>query len=796
MKRILSLLVLLIFCGYAAAQENYDNSAWRQAGKIRRDYINRLKEKLAADPRNRELQIDLLRAYYVQAVERDEASLFEAEKMATEILSRDQNDALAIAYRGSILGLKIDYGLIPEEQIRTTGMQAGQLLDRAVSLAPQSIEIRQLRGYLGFNAPPAAGRGRQAVEDFAEAIRMLESVPDSLRIRAETYLSLGDAYRKINSIADARASWEKAKELLPDSQPAVAAEMRLRSFGDRSETEAINIRELTALPGFLIGTLIFSILTFLIARDLISARRQRKGMISSLAVSLTAFLWNVINFAFAVLSLAGVGKIDWYKRDSYLLLALSPIPFGLIIAYRFYKATFMDIVLKRGAALIMVFALSIVYTLLVETPVRMAMAHISGETMRTIFFAGIWLWVYALYPPLRDRIHRAVDRYIFKRRDYSHLLDWFNERLRGVTEEETFVKAVTDSLKEAFTAESVQFVAASDDIVRKIIDEPLARQTDIILRHQVVGEELYATLKELRVELVMALRAGGEWKGAILVGPRAYGQGYLSEEMSVLRAVSSQCSRMLENIRLQEARRRQAIAEEELRRLATQAELKALRAQIDPHFFFNALNSVAALIGEDPEAAEELIEDLSDLFRRAFKPNSDFVSFAEELETVETYLKIEKIRLDGRLEFIKDTSPETLSIAVPALSLQPLVENAVKHGIAKSNRGGTITLSATIESGWLHISVSDTGRGMSQSELSGIFSSGVGLANVNSRLIGLFGESARLKVDSKPGEGTTVRFAISAIQQIRQTQSGKEAGISARVKDRTAEQKSVMTAVE
>lgn len=115
MKRILLSFLLLIFCGNAVAQENYEDSAWKQVGKMRFDYINRLKEKLAADPDNPTMQIDLLRAYYVMALERDEGSLFEAEKLVTEIQARNPNDALAVGYRGSILGLKIAYKLIPED---------------------------------------------------------------------------------------------------------------------------------------------------------------------------------------------------------------------------------------------------------------------------------------------------------------------------------------------------------------------------------------------------------------------------------------------------------------------------------------------------------------------------------------------------------------------------------------------------------------------------------------------------------------------------------------------------------
>jgi LytS/YehU family sensor histidine kinase len=239
----------------------------------------------------------------------------------------------------------------------------------------------------------------------------------------------------------------------------------------------------------------------------------------------------------------------------------------------------------------------------------------------------------------------------------------------------------------------------------------------------------------------------------------------LSEELSVIRAVAAQIGRTWENLRLHEARRKQAIAEEELRKLAAQAELKALRAQIDPHFFFNSLNSVASLIPDNPDAAEALLEDLADLFRHSFKPSPEFIVLEQELDLVETYLSVEKVRLGEKLQFKKVITPEALVVKIPALTIQPLVENAVKHGIGRLNHGGCITLSATVRNGCLNVAVADTGVGMAPSELPHILSRGVGLGNVNSRLIGLYGEQARLRVDSLPDQGTTVSFAIPLAEQ-------------------------------
>src|SRR5262249_45278597 len=211
-----------------------------------------------------------------------------------------------------------------------------------------------------------------------------------------------------------------------------------------------------------------------------------------------------------------------------------------------------------------------------------------------------------------------------------------------------------------------------------------------------------------------------------------------------------------------EARRKHAIAEEELRKLVAESELRALRAQIDPHFFFNALNSVASLINTDAARAERLLEDLSELFRYAFRRPAQFISLEEELHLVETYINVEKVRLGDKLQFRKTIAPEVLRLSIPALTIQPLIENAIKHGIGKQRDGGSISLSVTLRPDRLSIFVADSGAGISKTDMAQLFTRGVGLSNVNSRLQSLYGQSSGLQIDSQPGQGTTVSFSIES----------------------------------
>ncbi len=756
-----TLLIFFILAPAAAAQRESSSppSVWQQSRQLRLDQIERLKPEIARDPKNLSLQISLGQIYYWLALDRDSESLVEAEKIFRHVLDSDRDNAQSLAYYGAVLGLKIGYSLVPPDQVIRTAQEASASLDRAVSLAPDSIEVREIRGYTSLHTPSYAGRDNLAVEDFSHALTLLELAKASSEDIAEVCLALGDAYNKTGERQKARASWQRAIDLLPGSFSAKTAQLRLDSNSVEDDASASRMRELIAFFGFLTGAAIFSILSFLILRDLLRARRKPKGIAASLIVSLLALVWNSASLALFVLNAAGQRRdLAWSDKDIFLALSLSTIPLGLVIAYRFHKAAFMDIALKRGAALLVLLGLSIIYAQLVTVPLRLTILQVQNPVLRSIFFNGIWLWVFLLYPAARDRIHRVVDRFVFKRRDYSNLLDWFGEKLRGAADESSLMASVSDALKEAFRADFARFASSTDKLVGHLMREPALQKSDVALKDAIEDDELYLSLEGHRIELVMIVRRGDTAEGAMMVGARAYGQGYLSEELSALRALAVQVSHALENIRLQESRRRQAIAEEELRKLAAQAELRALRAQIDPHFFFNALNSVASLINEDPQRAEELVEDLSDLFRYSFRKGGEFISFGEELELAETYLKIEKVRLGDRLEFRKFISADAMMIQIPALSIQPIIENAVKHGLEPLSGGGVITLSAAIAGNHLSIHISDTGCGIAPSRLEEIFSSGVGLSNVNDRLRRLYGEG--LRVDSQPDQGTTVSFSI------------------------------------
>ena len=203
---------------------------------------------------------------------------------------------------------------------------------------------------------------------------------------------------------------------------------------------------------------------------------------------------------------------------------------------------------------------------------------------------------------------------------------------------------------------------------------------------------------------------------------------------------------------------------EEQERLLIQARVDALISQINPHFLFNTLNTVSSLVRFDPDTARTVVLKLSNILRRRLKTQIHFLPFKQELEFIDDYLDIEVVRFGKeKLQIRKEIDPETLELVVPSMILQPLVENAIRHGIGPKIEGGTITLRARREKGRLSIEVIDDGLGIPDERRSEILDSGIGLRNVYERLQVLYTQDFSFTVDSVPGKGTSIRLEIPEV---------------------------------
>lgn len=192
-----------------------------------------------------------------------------------------------------------------------------------------------------------------------------------------------------------------------------------------------------------------------------------------------------------------------------------------------------------------------------------------------------------------------------------------------------------------------------------------------------------------------------------------------------------------------------------------QARVDALTSQINPHFLFNTLNTVSALVRFDPDTARTVILKLSNILRRRLKAQVHFSPLKQELDFVDDYLDIEVVRFGReKLQVRKEIDPEALDMVVPSMILQPLVENAIRHGIAPKIEGGTITLRAERRHGRLSVEVADDGVGIPPEKKLDIYESGIGISNVRERLKVLYGQDFSFDINSQPGKGTTIRVEI------------------------------------
>jgi two-component system LytT family sensor kinase len=190
------------------------------------------------------------------------------------------------------------------------------------------------------------------------------------------------------------------------------------------------------------------------------------------------------------------------------------------------------------------------------------------------------------------------------------------------------------------------------------------------------------------------------------------------------------------------------------------AKIEALKSQINPHFLFNTLTSIASLIRSQPDTARMLIVKLSGLLRRLLRSHEHFVSLREELESIDEYLDIEVVRFGPKLAVRKEISPDTLDVIVPSKILQPLVENSIKHGLSRKMGAGAITIRSRRENGRVMIAVEDDGMGFLLERLDQPMSSGIGLANVRERLRVIYGAAYLLKLRSEPGKGTRAEIEV------------------------------------
>jgi two-component system LytT family sensor kinase len=255
----------------------------------------------------------------------------------------------------------------------------------------------------------------------------------------------------------------------------------------------------------------------------------------------------------------------------------------------------------------------------------------------------------------------------------------------------------------------------------------------------------------LRSAVLAPLIVQGKRTGTLIMFYKSVGRPSHAE----LRVVQEAASLVAAQVEL-------SIVSEQEERLA-QAELRALRAQISPHFIYNALAAVAGDIHARPDEARELLSDFAEFTRYLFRDGRSYVTLGEEIDHVERYLRLEQARFRDSLHVTVEVPAEARSTVVPSMSLQPLVENAVRHGVERRAGTGRVAITATIVDGDIELRVTDDGVGIEPERVSQVLAGaggGIGVSNVDARLRATFGERYALRIESELGAGTTTVMTV------------------------------------
>jgi two-component system LytT family sensor kinase len=258
----------------------------------------------------------------------------------------------------------------------------------------------------------------------------------------------------------------------------------------------------------------------------------------------------------------------------------------------------------------------------------------------------------------------------------------------------------------------------------------------------------------LRGAVVAPVRAGSRVIGTVVAFSPSAGAGLVRATGEVADWVATQAE----------------LAElDRSRTLLMEAEVRALRAQISPHFIYNSLTAIASYILTDPARARELVVEFADFTRYSFRRHGDFTTLAEELKNIEAYLLLERARFGERLQVSLRIAPEVLGVPIPFLSLQPLVENAVRHGLEAREGVGHIGIAAEDSPHEAVVQIEDDGAGMDPERLREVLGGHaggvhVGLRNVDARLRQVYGDDHGLVIDTAPGHGTLITLRIPKSQ--------------------------------
>jgi two-component system, LytTR family, sensor kinase len=443
------------------------------------------------------------------------------------------------------------------------------------------------------------------------------------------------------------------------------------------------------------------------------------------------------------------------------------LPLAFAILYQDYPFALADLFLKRALALVAIVAVAFaaIATFGLQSVAFAQFVHVDPRQVSVL--VTLWVATALLYPSLRRVTAWFVDTIVLHRPDYPTLRAAIARRVQASDDIPTLLSAVCELLAPALSAPLVTWrewqLSGDDELGPTVISGTEARA---ILKSAAVGDSSSAgELFSGPITAIVTVPTSDRPRFVIAIPQLTGGRRLLSDDLATLEAIAVVVARRIDAIRITDERYEREIREQEIGKLATEAELRALRAQINPHFLFNALTTIGYLIQTAPPRALQTLLRLTSLLRAVLKSEGEFTTLGRELEVVEAYLDIEHARFEQRLRVTIDVPPRLRNIRLPPLVLQPIVENAVKHGIAQKQIGGEIVIRARVDrlgddTRRLSLIVEDTGAGTTADALERGRGAGVGLRNVERRLQAHYETSASLSIRTVPGEGTVVEILM------------------------------------
>jgi two-component system, LytTR family, sensor kinase len=446
--------------------------------------------------------------------------------------------------------------------------------------------------------------------------------------------------------------------------------------------------------------------------------------------------------------------------------------------FLFARFRFSDLFIRHSLRVVLAALTAVAFTLsyyilsLFRLEGRVAYPGAARACLETLAAVPILV----LFTFVDRRIGECVNRWIFRAPDYRTLLRELSEKLAGLRSETEIADAVQTTARQSLELRAAHLVALENlsrtspppsnwphshgpepDWLNAVNDGELV---ELDCQHP-----YYAGHTQDEIELLVPVRSEGRVTHMLAISPGPARRGLVTHEVNYLRSVAAQFGHRLDALHMEErlivAQSREAV----LLQQVTEAELRALRAQVNPHFLFNSLNSIANLVVTNPEQAETMTLRLARVFRHVLANSArPLIALHEEVEFLETYLQIEEARFGSRLQVKIAVDPAVAMEQIPSLMLQPIVENALKHGLGPKPGPGHLWITAEADGNQVRLRVEDDGVGPAIGVLklngSDGRSNGVGLENVAQRLNALYQDQGRMTIEVRQAGGTRVTILL------------------------------------